>query len=73
MVVLTAGRCKIEKGRRGCDGLFFVAIVGCSTVQAGYRHLARTLATQTGMMNDWLKIQGLIGVRDLWMKSHGYA
>jgi RNA-directed DNA polymerase len=38
-----------------------------------YWHLSRTLATQTGMTNDWLKNQGLISVRDLWMKAHGYA
>lgn len=38
-----------------------------------YWHLSRTLATQTGMTNDWLKRQGLISVRDLWMKAHGYA
>ena len=39
----------------------------------GYGHLARTLATQTGMTNQWLKSQGLISVRDQWMKAHGYA
>ena len=39
----------------------------------GYWHLARTLATQTGMTNQWLKSQGLISVRDRWMKAHGYA
>jgi RNA-directed DNA polymerase len=38
-----------------------------------YWHLSRTLATQTGMTNDCLKNQGLISVRDLWMKAHGYA
>jgi RNA-directed DNA polymerase len=38
-----------------------------------YWHLSRTLATQTGMTNDWLQRQGLISVRDLWMKAHGYA
>jgi RNA-directed DNA polymerase len=47
-------------------------------IKAGYRiavdlDLARTLATQTGMTNEWLKSQGLISVRDLWMKAHGYA
>jgi len=36
-------------------------------------HLARTLATQTGMTNKWLAEQGLISIRDLWMKAHGYA
>lgn len=38
-----------------------------------YWHLSRTLATQTGMTNDWLQSQGLISVRDRWMKAHGYA
>jgi len=36
-------------------------------------HLSKTLATQTGMTNDWLKAQGLVSVRELWMKAHGYA
>ena len=35
--------------------------------------LSRTLATQTGMTNDGWKSHGLISVRDLWMKAHGYA
>ena len=38
-----------------------------------YWHLSRSLGTQTGMTNDWLKGQGLIGIRDQWMKAHGYA
>jgi len=38
-----------------------------------YWHLSRTLATQTGMTNQWLASQGLISIRNLWMKSHGYA
>ncbi len=38
-----------------------------------YWHLSRTLATQTGMTNDWLKSRGLMSIRDLWMKAHGYA
>ena len=39
----------------------------------GYWHLSKTLATQTGMTNEWLAEQGLISIRDLWMKAHGYA
>lgn len=42
----------------------------------GYWHLARTLATQTGMTNAWLADQGLISIRDLWISFHypaGYA
>ena len=38
-----------------------------------YWHLSRSMATQTGMTNDWLKSQGLVSIRDLWMKAHGYA
>lgn len=38
-----------------------------------YWRLSRTEATQTGMTNDWLKAQGLVSIRDLWMKAHGYA
>ena len=38
-----------------------------------YWHLSKTLATQTGMTNDWLKSQGLISVRALWMRAHGYT
>jgi RNA-directed DNA polymerase len=38
-----------------------------------YWHLSRTLVTQTGMTNEWLKRQGPISVRDLWMKAHGHA
>jgi RNA-directed DNA polymerase len=38
-----------------------------------YWHLSRTLATQTGMTNAWLQNQGLIQVRDLWLRAHGYA
>jgi hypothetical protein len=38
-----------------------------------YWHLSKTLATQTEMTNDWLTSQGLISVRALWMRAHGYA
>jgi RNA-directed DNA polymerase len=38
-----------------------------------YWHLSKTLATQTGMTNKWLAGLGLISVRDLWIKAHGYS
>jgi RNA-directed DNA polymerase len=37
-----------------------------------YCRMSKTLATQVAMTNQWLKDQGLISVRDLWM-AHGYA
>lgn len=36
-------------------------------------HLSKTKATQMGMSNEWLKSQGLISVRDLWLKAQGYV
>lgn len=33
-------------------------------------HLSRTLATQTGMTNQWLKGQGLLNVKELWVNIH---
>jgi len=39
----------------------------------GYWHLSRTLATQTGMTNEWLAQQGLLSIKDLWMKAQGYV
>lgn len=36
----------------------------------GPYRLARTLATQSGMTNTWLEQQGLVSVRDLWIKFH---
>lgn len=36
----------------------------------GPYRLARTLATQSGMTNKWLEAQGLVSVRELWVKFH---
>ena len=36
----------------------------------GYWHLARTLATQTGMTNKWLARQGLVSIRERWIRIH---
>ena len=33
-------------------------------------HLARTMATQTGMTNKWLTKQGLVSVKEQWVKIH---
>jgi RNA-directed DNA polymerase len=39
----------------------------------GYWRLSKTLATQTGMTNEWLEKQGLLSIKQLWMKIQGYA
>ena len=38
-----------------------------------YWRLSKSPAIQVGMTNLWLKEQGLISVRAMWMKAHGYA
>jgi len=35
-----------------------------------YWRLSRTLATQSGMTNQWLKDQGLLSVKELWVNIH---
>ena len=35
-----------------------------------YWRLSRTLATQSGMTNQWLQEQGLISIRELWIAIH---
>jgi RNA-directed DNA polymerase len=35
-----------------------------------YWHLSRTMATQVGLNDAWLKSQGLVSVRELWIAFH---
>jgi len=35
-----------------------------------YWHMSRTLATQSGMTNQWLFDQGLVSIKKLWSKIH---
>jgi RNA-directed DNA polymerase len=46
-----------------------VAIPLCFSRKGPWR-CARTLATQTGMTNQWLKDQGLLSVKELWVNIH---
>jgi len=36
----------------------------------GYWRLSKTIGAQTGMTNQWLKDQGLISVKELWVNIH---
>ena len=38
-----------------------------------YWHMARTPALQQGLSNARLKSQGLVSIKDLWIKAQGYA
>jgi len=46
------------------------AAVSVGISRKGPWRLARTLATQAGMTNQWLKDQGLLSVKELWVKIH---
>jgi RNA-directed DNA polymerase len=46
-----------------------VAIPMCFSRKGPWR-CARTLATQTSMTNQWLKDQGLVSVKELWVNIH---
>ena len=35
-----------------------------------YWRLSKTLATQTGLTNDWLKRQGLLSLKERWVSFH---
>jgi RNA-directed DNA polymerase len=65
--------CRTKVGNLLALGTSKRAAILTAISSKSYWHLSRTLATQTGMTNDWLKAQGLVSVREFWMKAHGYA
>ena len=44
--------------------------IGVGLSRKGPWRLSRTLATHSGMTNKWLKGQGLVSVKELWVKIH---
>jgi hypothetical protein len=53
---------------------YFPSILG-TAIRAGLNRngpwaMARRLAAQSGMTNQWLKDQGLISVKELWVKNY---
>ncbi|MDP6494539.1 MAG: group II intron reverse transcriptase/maturase [Dehalococcoidia bacterium] len=46
------------------------AAISVAMSRKGPWRLSRTLATQTGMTNQWLKDQGFVLVKDLWVNIH---
>ncbi|MBA3002907.1 MAG: group II intron reverse transcriptase/maturase [Desulfurivibrio sp.] len=56
-----------ELTRLGCN-LRLAISIGLS--RKGPYRLAKTLATQSGMTNKWLKDQGLLSVKELWVNIH---
>jgi len=44
--------------------------VSTGSSSKGYWRLSKTMGTQTGMTNLWLKDQGVISVKELWVNIH---
>ena len=51
-------------------GTSLPAAISVALSRKGPWHLSRTLATQTGMTNRWLKLQGLLSAKELWVNIH---
>jgi len=51
-------------------GTSLKAAISVGLSRKGYWRLSRTLATQSGMTNQWLKKQGLISIKKLWVNIH---
>jgi len=51
-------------------GTSLKAAISVGLSRKGYWRLSRTLATQTGMTNQWLKEQGLVSIKKLWVNIH---
>jgi RNA-directed DNA polymerase len=51
-------------------GTSLKAAIDVGMSRKGPWRLARTLATQSGMTNQWLKDQGLLSVKELWVSIH---
>ncbi len=70
--------CYMKQWRRTRTRIRNLLNLGASRTQAipvglsskGPWRLARTYASQLGMNNAWLKEQGLVSVRDLWIAFH---
>jgi RNA-directed DNA polymerase len=63
-------RCRTRVRNLLSLGTFKKQAIMTSLSRKGPWHLARTLATQSGMTNKWLADQGLVVVKDLWVNIH---
>ena len=51
-------------------GVPLKAAISVGMSRKSFWHLSKTYATQRGMTNQWLKEQGLISIKDLWVNMH---
>jgi RNA-directed DNA polymerase len=63
-------RCRKRVGELLKLGVSERQAVRTALSRKSYWHLSRTKATQSGMNDEWLKSQGLVSIRDLWIAFH---
>ena len=51
-------------------GVPLKAAISVGMSRKSFWHLSKTYATQLGMTNHWLKKQGVISIKDLWVNMH---
>jgi len=51
-------------------GVPLMAAIAVGLSRKSYWHMSRTLATNSGMSNQWLTTQGLISIKQLWVNIH---
>jgi len=51
-------------------GTFERSAIIAGLSRKSYWRLSRTLATNSGMTNQWLKQQGLVSIKEQWVKIH---
>ena len=49
-------------------GVSVTAAISIGLSSKGYYRLAKTKAMQMGLTNDWLKAQGLVSLKEQWVK-----
>jgi RNA-directed DNA polymerase len=54
-------------------GVPLKAAISVGMSRKSFWRLSKTSATQLGMTNQWLKEQGLISIKDLWVNMHDPA
>jgi hypothetical protein len=60
----------VAQGENERSGTSLHTAITVALSRKGPWRLSRTLATQTGMTNKWLKDQGLLSVKDLWVNIY---
>lgn len=63
-------RCRTKVRNLVRLGTHLPTAISVGMSRKGPWRLSKTLATHTGMTNQWLKDQGLLSVKDLWVKIH---